>query len=235
MSSSSTPPTPRREFIGQLTTVAVALAGTACAGAATGGAQAAPAPAPAAAPPPPPNWSDGWTAKLTGKHKAVFDAPEIADGTVITNAYVFLMGYKDVYGLTDGDLNAVLVVRHAAIPMAVDDVLWAKYDLGKMAKIKDPATKKWARRNPFWRAAPDDPASAPYTLDALHKRGAILIGCNLAANRMARGIADRTKQDRAAVMAEVKAHLVPGIEMAHSGIFAVMRAQEAGCSYVRSA
>ncbi len=34
--------------------------------------------------------------------------------------------------------------------------------------------------------------------------------------------------------AEVKAHLIPGLTLAPNGVFAVMRAQEAGCTYIRS-
>ncbi len=228
------PATARREFLGQLATATVALAGTACAG----GARVATAPAPVAATPAapprvPPN--DAWAARITGTHKAVFDSPAINDGTVIANAYVYMMGYKDVYKLADSDLTAVLVVRHAAIPMAVDDELWAKYDLGRFAKVKDASTGRWARRNPFWKAAPGDKEGADFTLDAMRARGAILLGCSLAARHMASEIAGRTKQKTPDVFAEVREHLVPGLELAPSGIFAVLRAQEAGCSYVRSA
>jgi hypothetical protein len=225
--TSPTPAAARREFLGQLATATVALAGTACMGPrAMTAASAAPAPAPKP--------TDDWTARLTGKHKAVFDSPEIDDGTGIANAYVFMMGYKDMYGLTDADLSTVLVIRHGAIPMALDDTFWEKYDLGREARIKDPATKKWARRNPFYKAAPGDTENAAFTLDALHARGTILLGCGLAAGFMAGRIARKTGQTQAAVMGELRQHLVPGLELQPSGIFAVTRAQEAGCSYVRS-
>lgn len=241
----STPPrptdaTPRRDFLGKLATAAVAVAGTAYAGASATDAAAAlqtpapdagvrPADSPAAQP------DDAWFARITGKHKAVFDAPEIADGTIVANAWVFLKSYTEVHSLTDQDLSAVLVIRHAAIPLAFDDEFWAKYDVGKTAKLEDPATGKWARRNIHWKAAPGATSTpGAFTLDALRSRGAILVGCALAADRRAREIAKRTSQSDEAVMAEMRAHLIPGLELAHSGIYAVTRAQEAGCTYIRS-
>lgn len=227
-------PTDRREFIGQLATAAVALAGTACA-TAGGAVQSAPAPVPA---PPAPRvavkWDDAWTRRISGTHKAVFDAPEIADGTIIGNAVVWMKGYKDVYGLLDDEMSAVLVIRHGAIAMAMDDAYWEKYDLGKANKVKDPATKKWARRNPFWKPDPSDPGNAPFTLEALNGRGAILLGCNLAAMGMAAELGEKLKRPVEEMRAEVKAHLIPGLTLAPNGVFGVMRAQEAGCTYIRS-
>lgn len=213
-------PAPRRAFLARLAAAVAALAG---------GGAVVPAAAAAAV-----GGDDAWLTRLTGKHKAVFDAPEIADGIVVGNASVFYHSHTTARGLKDADLSAVVVIRHAAIPMALDDAMWEKYDAGKLLKLKDPSTGKWARRNQFWRAAPGDAANAPYTLDALRGRGAILLGCELALRRLSGRLAERTKQQPAAVRAELEAHLIPGLELAPSGIYAVTRAQEAGCSYVRS-
>ena len=214
---------PRRAFLGRLAASIVALGATgrplAAAGNDVDGSPAA---------------ADAWTARLTGKHKAVFDAPEIAEGIVVANAWVFLHSYATAERLRDAELSAVVVIRHAAIPLVLDDAMWEKYDVGRHVKLKDQATKKWARRNVLWKAAAGDPASAPYTLDALRARGVILLGCDLALKRMIGTIAKRTDQRPEAVGEELRAHLIPGLELAPSGIYAVTRAQELGCSYVRS-
>ena len=235
--SPSTPHSDRREFLAQIATATVALAGTACAaGTAASAADAPPAPAPASRPMaiPPATGNDAWTTRITGKHCAVFDAPEIADGIVVTNAWVYLHSYAGVYGLADRDLSIVLVLRHHGIPMALDDALWEKYEIGRHEQVKDPSTKHWARRNIFWQTSPANGAGAEFTLDALRQRGAIMIGCALAARHFAGELASRTNQSSAAVHDEVRAHLIPGLELAPSGIFAVTRAQEAGCTFVRS-
>lgn len=232
--------TPRREFLGQLATVAAAFAVTACASGGMGAAAASAAPAeggPKLAPVlplPPLHFDDSWTTRLTGRYKAVFDSPEIDDGTAVFNAYVYIQGFKDMYTLQDSDVSTVIVMRHMAIPMALDDEFWAAYGLGEYAKIKEPGTEQWALRNPFWKASPKDPEDAAYTLDALQRRGTVLLGCSFAAHGMASILAKRSKQKPNAVFDELRQHLIPGLELAPSGIFAVMRAQEAGCKYMRS-
>jgi hypothetical protein len=232
--------TPRREFLGQLALSAVAITATACAPAAMA-TQTAPAPqqaTPLATPTPPPasvKWDDSWVGRITGKHKGVFDCPEIGEGALVGQAYNYYSGMKQAMGATDAEISAVLVIRHSAIPLALDDEMWAKYEIGKMEKVKDPFTnKKWSLINPHYKAPADKPTMAPYTLDTLSKRGAILVGCSLAFSGMVFQIAERSKQDRNAVRDELKAHLLPGLTLVPNGIFAVMRAQEAGCGYIRS-
>lgn len=157
MSRSANDIEPRREFLGQLALGALAVAATACAP----GAMAAPpaaAPAPQGTPPTPPapvKWDDAWTVRITGKHKAVFDAPSVAEGLVIANANVYMSGMKQVYGIQDSDISVVIVLRHQGIPMAFDDEFWAKYEIGKMSKIKDPVTDKWPTRNPWAKDVAD--------------------------------------------------------------------------------
>ena len=250
--SSVSPPsteqaTPRREFLGQLATAAVALAGTACAapivaqsGAPAAGAPAAGAPAPSSTPgaapaSSKPHWDETWFTELaTRPHKAVFDAPDVADGLVVMNAAVYFMSYTAAQHTADSDMGAVLVIRHRAIPLALNDAMWAKYDLGHRLKIKDPDTNKWAGRNPYYATADGKPSD--FTLARLHERGAILLGCELALNGMAREqIAKWTRQDAKAVQGELHANVVPGLLLQASGIYAVTRAQEAGCTYMRSA
>jgi len=235
------PVTARREFLGQLATAAVAIAGTACAApivAQSGPPAAAPAPAAPATgtgPQVKPHWDETWFTELaTKRHKAVFDAPEVADGLVVTNAAVYFMSYKAAQNTTDSDMGAVLVIRHRAIPLALNDAMWAKYDLGHRLKLKDPETNKWAIRNPYYGSADRQPSD--FTLARLHERGAVLLGCELALNGMAREeIAKWTNQDVKTVQAELHANVVPGLLLQASGIYAVTRAQEGGCTYIRSA
>ena len=244
-------PTPRREFIGQLATAAVTLAGAAaCTPAATNRAAATPAPTaggagpgaatttaatPAATTAAPRKWDDAWVTRITAKHRAVFDAPEVAEGIVLANAFIYMRSYSEVYGVADGDVQAVLVVRHRAVPLLLADALWERYDLGTQVRLRDEKTGKWARRNPFAVVDPGDPNAMPgLSLTALHERGALLLCCNLALMNLGGRLAKATKRDAASVRAELRSGLLPGVELVPSGIFGVMRAQEAGCTYMRS-
>ncbi len=238
------PSTPRRAFLGQLATAAAALTASACVsgGATAGGTGSVAASSTIEVPPklppvpplPPLKFDDTWTARVTGRYRAVFDSPEIEDGTAIFNAYTFMQGFESMYGVRDADVNAVIVVRHSAIPMAFDDAIWDRYALGAFTKVKEPGTERWARRNPFWKAAPGDEQDADFTLEALEKRGAVVLACALATHGMASILAKRSHEKADAVFDELRRHLVPGVQLQPSGIFAAIRAQEAGCHYIRS-
>ena len=231
--------TPRREFLGQIAASAIVLAGAACSTPAIAGPTATgPTPAPApAAPPAPVHWDDSWFTRLTAKHKAVFDSPEIEDGLAVFQASGYIRGMRDAVAAGNDDVQAVVVMRHGAIPMIFNDAMWAKYGLGKELKVKDYPSEKWATRNP-WATSPTPskaPAERPQsTLAWLSSHGHILLGCDLATRGYAGVIADRTKADSHVVYEELKANLVPGVILQPTGVYAVHRAQEAGCSYIRS-
>lgn len=186
-----------------------------------------------------PAWDMTWVDRVQGQCRMVFDGPEVAEGTIFHQARSFLRGYTDVYGTKDGELGAVLVMRHAGIPMAVNDRLWDELELGKEFKLKDPETGKAARRNPFLQTS--NPKDAKYSmiwpdggLDTLLKRGAIGLACNMALFRIVSMIAKKQKLDNKAAREKALANLVPGVIVQPSGIFAVARAQQAGCHYIRA-
>lgn len=234
-------PTHRREFIGHLAASAIVLASSACATpAAVGQTAAAPSPAPRPqAARAPTHWDDSWFGRLTAKHKAVFDSPEIEDGLVLFHAVGYVNGMRDALAAADGDTRAVVVIRHSAIPMAFNDAMWVKYDFGKHEKVKD-LNGKWARRNPFADVPPGSSSRSGggsrqrYDMAWLASHGHILLGCDLATRGQAGLIAERTKGDSKAIYDELKANLVPGIILQPTGVYAVHRAQEAGCTYIRS-
>jgi hypothetical protein len=233
MSSESTP---RREFLGQIAASAIVFAGAGCASPAAAATSAA---APAGAPSSgarSTQWDDSWFARLTAKHKAVFDSPQIEDGMAVANASFFVSGMRDAAGAGEHDVQAVVVVRHQAIPMAFNDAMWQKYEIGKDKKIKAPGSDDWATRNPWIagrRAAPDSAEpQANFTWLAAH--GHILLACDRATRNYANTIARNFKLEQKAVYDEIKANLVPGFILQPTGVYAVLRAQEAGCAYIRS-
>ena len=241
--SPSSRPTARREFLGHLATTAVALAGTACvsghaAPAAAAGTTPQPAngPAgPATAQPTRVQWDDSWVSKLTAKHKAMFEAAAVDEGNVLGHAVRYLNGMREALETADGDVQVVLVIRHSAIPMAFNDAMWAKYNIGKQAKIKDGSD--WATRNPYLNnarggAARGDRPSATLAWFASH--GHIMLGCNLATLGWSGEFAQAAGLDSKTVYEEIKANLVPGMILQPNGIYAVHRAQEAGCTYFKS-
>src|SRR5436853_6044527 len=85
-----------------------------------------------------------WLNRINGKHKMIFDAPEPNSGMPVVWPRVWLNGNNENYATKDADNSAVIVLRHSAIPIAIQDALWAKYKLGEVFGIKDgdaPATR----------------------------------------------------------------------------------------------
>jgi intracellular sulfur oxidation DsrE/DsrF family protein len=89
------------------------------------------------------------------------------------------------------------------------------------------------RRNPYYRPRSGDTSGSGSSIESLSKRGVIFLVCNVAANNWARSLAEKTQRDREEVKREVFANLVPGTIVMPSGVFALMRAQNAGCAYMR--
>src|SRR5205823_810600 len=78
-----------------------------------------------------------WLNRITGKHKMLFDAPEPNSGMPVVWPRVWLNGNNENYGTKDAENSAVIVLRHSAIPIAMQDALWAKDKLGEVVNIED--------------------------------------------------------------------------------------------------
>ena len=182
-------------------------------------------------------WDLSWVDRLKDvPYRVVFDANDVADGFALDLAVMFLDQYHEVYGTRDDQARAVIVMRQLGTPLALGDALWDRYAIGEEIKVKDPATHQPARRNPFLRAAPGvSPDAAKSKLEALRARGTILLLCNIAANNWASRHASLAHRDVEAVQTEVRNGLAPGVILVPSGVFALIRAQNAGCALMRGA
>jgi hypothetical protein len=229
--------TQRRDFLRQASMIAAGTLAASRLEAQGTTAAGTPAAGPAV-PRAPGDWDMSWTARVTGKHRMVFDVPEIAEGVSLHHARSFLSGYAETLGLTDADLSAVLVVRHAAVPMVLEDALWADGAYAESTKLKDPESGEPAKRNPFIRI----PAGARHSLtwpdgalDTLMGRGVIVLVCDLALNNAIGGVARRKEITRQAARDLVHQHLLPGVTRMPSGVFATCHAQSLGCGLLASA
>jgi len=223
---------PRREFLGWL--------GASTVLAATGGSPLharEPGQMPAAGPgglvPVGSKWDVSWTDRIQGKHRAVFDSPEVSEGAALYRAVMWRDQYKEIYGTEPSEMSPVVVIRHLAIPLAMNDAYWERFSIGKEEKLKDPVTKKWYTVNPIRAAAPDTPPRwAAYNLEALMTSGGIVLACDLAFRMVVAKFREQGGLAQEQADAAAREHLIPGIILQPSGIFATLRAQQAGCSYI---
>ncbi|HEX7123001.1 MAG TPA: hypothetical protein VF178_11565 [Gemmatimonadaceae bacterium] len=221
--------TSRREFLSRASTGAALLAGLPL-------ALSLPTAA-AASPPQGGQWDLSWVNRMTGKHKAIFDCAEVESGYGVWRAFAWHGQYQQVLGVPAGDLTRVIILRHNAIALAMNDAFWAKYGLGKSMNVTHPISLEPTDRNPALLSGDADGVPAPFDQAALPKqleRGAIALACSLALDDMAAIVANHDGIDSAAARKIAEQHLVPGVILQPSGVFAAIRAQEAGGTYLRS-
>ena len=182
------------------------------------------------------SWNVDWADKLTGKHKAVFDITETDSGHGVWRAAMWANQYIDVMKAAPADLSPILVIRHSAIILAMQQSFWDKYNIGELKQAKDPMTDEITKKNPALVDERDN-IPAPYNALGLHKqiaRGATALACNLALQQCVGIIARNDKVQPDVARKRAIEYLVPGVILQPSGVFGVIRAQQAGAAYIKA-
>ena len=181
-------------------------------------------------------WDLSWAEKVTGKHKAVFDIVEHENGVGVLRAAFWGNQYIDVMKAAPADLSPVLVLRHNAIILAMNQAFWDKYNIGQSKEVKNPMTDEPTKKNPALLDVGDGvpPTVASMALNKQLSRGAIALACNLAFERCVSIVKRTGRLSDEAARAQAISYLVPGLILQPSGVFAVIRAQEAGAAYIKA-
>lgn len=181
-------------------------------------------------------WDVSWAQRVTGTHKAVFDVPEVESGYGVWRATIWMEQYKEVLRAADRDLRTVLILRHNAIVLSMTQAFWDEYAIGRAKSVTHPLTLQPTDRNPALLAEADGvpaPFSA-FALPAFIARGGIVLACNLAFADCVGLVKARHNLSDDAARARALQSLVPGVILQPSGVFAAVRAQQAGAVYVRA-
>lgn len=178
--------------------------------------------------------SDRWLEGLTAKHKQFFDAPAPAGGIPLVHVMNYYDTYNKAYGVKDNDIDAVLTFYGTTTFHGLSDAAWKKYALGEFLDVNDPATGKPAIANP-WRSAPVVLGmTLPQAgIEALQKRGATFIICNNALQIFSGLLAQKRGLDAKVVYEDLKANILPGVELVPGMVVAIEQAQRAGLAYHR--
>ncbi|MEO7998175.1 MAG: hypothetical protein ABI852_12060, partial [Gemmatimonadaceae bacterium] len=168
-------------------------------------------------------WDMSWTDRVNGKYKAVFDGPSMSEGGAMFRACIWRDQHKDVYGTERKDASAVLVLRHAAIELIMNDKYWDRFEVGKTEKWKDSKGKKWIKTNPIGSADPAmTGAFKEYNLADFMKSGGIVLACNMAFSSVIANYRKKDKLSQADGTKAAKEDIIPGIILQPSGIFAAL-------------
>ena len=184
-----------------------------------------------------PAWDVSWTKKVSGKHKALFDVPEISGGAGVFRAGLWARQYADVFKLPLSDLSSVIVIRHDAIGLAMSQTFWDEYKVGKRNKVRDGDGNK-TTRNPVLAVL--EPGKEPkgfevHMLEQQIARGVIVLACNMAFSDCVAAVMQQDKLQQPEARAKAISMLVPGVILQPSGIFGVVLAQQTGCVFVAAA
>lgn len=179
--------------------------------------------------------ADAWFDKIKGKHRMVFDATQPHDILPFAWPRVFLMTNQKT-GSEEKDCTAMVILRHSAIPYAMEDNLWKKYSFGEVFKANDPATKSASTRNPFNKPKPGDfkvpgIGNVAIGINELQESGVLFGVCDVALTVYSTAVAEGMKLKAEDVKKEWVAGILPGVQIVPSGVWAIGRAQEHGCGY----
>ena len=204
MTSDST--LPRRSFLHAVSVSSAALAATGLLDACASTASVSGAPRP----PQPANttWDMSWVDRLTSPYRVVFNVTQLSNAEMaMSQAALWLDGHAQAHGLSDADLNLVMVFRHDAVRAVLSEAMWTRL------------AASGARTD--FRAG----------MARLASRGATFLACNMALMGQAHALVEKESISDADARTQVRAAVAPGVFVMPNGVFAVNRAQTAGCSY----
>ncbi|MBL7473801.1 Tat (twin-arginine translocation) pathway signal sequence containing protein [Robertkochia sediminum] len=178
------------------------------------------------------NESDQWFKKIKGSHRVVYDGSTPHDGLPVAWTYVFYMT-NNMTETPDEDMTAVCVLRHSAIPFALSDDMWNKYKFGEFFEVNDNLAGAPALRNVVYEPEDGDfPVAGIQGIKQLQERGAMFCVCDLALKVYSGFVAQGLGMDSEKVYEDWKSSVLPGVEIMPSGVWALERAQKAGCAYI---
>ena len=168
------------------------------------------------------SWDMTWLDGLTGKHRQVFDLSDMEVGLIVVKNW--LDAWQDLYGLKHPEVNAVVGIGGHAFPINASDALYAKYPIGELWKVNDPATGKPALRNTFLEGS-------GAKVRPLQARGTIFWECNNALHNVAGRIGRAVNRPAAEIYPELRAGMNPGVIVVPAHTMLIGICQERGCTY----
>ena len=229
--------THRRGFLGRIASAAAALSVL---------NEARPAEAQPAGP-------DDWIKGVKGTHRCLFDFPQHKNGMPLLHILNYLNTYSEAYKTTPGQVGAVGtfygIGGQSSIPLAFNDAMWAKYELGAYTGLKDGAGKPHTR-NVLNKPTPADlnllmevVQSPPIPMfagalpglgiESLQKMGTTFLLCANAFGGWCAELEARGKGKMADIQTELKANMLPGVTIVPAMVIAIEAAQRAGITYNR--
>jgi hypothetical protein len=197
--------------------------------------------------------SNDWIGEVKGTHRCLFDFPQHKNGFPLLHILNYLNTYSTAFKTGPGQVGAVgtfyAAGSQASIPLAFNDDIWAKYELGVYTGLKDASGKPYVR-NVFNHPTANDLHLLMHAIDApmipalagampgigiesLQKMGTKFILCANALGIWCLELEARGKGKSSDIEKELRANLLPGVTIVPAMVIAIDQAQEAGIKYNR--
>jgi hypothetical protein len=197
--------------------------------------------------------ADDWIKEVKGTHRCLFDFPQHKNGFPLLHILNYVNTYSQAYKTGAGQVGAVgtfyAVGSQSSIPLAFNDSIWKKYELGAYTGLKDASGKVYTR-NVFNQPTPNDlhllmravdspmiPALAgampALGIESLQNLGTKFILCANALGIWCLELEARGKGKAADLEKELRANVLPGVSIVPAMVIAIEKAQEAGIRYNR--
>lgn len=196
---------------------------------------------------------DDWIDEVRGEHRTLFDFNAHKNGVPLLHILNYLNTYRTAYQLEPEQVGAAATLygigQRASIALGFDDVIWSKYDLGAYLGLRDASGRPYTRN--VFRAPADadahllsDAMQVPALpmfggavqalgIENLQALGTKFIMCHNALNAWSFELEARGKGAQAEINAELREHLLPGIDIVPAMVIAIEKAQDAGIRYNR--
>lgn len=179
-------------------------------------------------------FQDQWLKNLNGQHRQLFDSPQPVGGIPLVHIMNFMNTYNRVYNVSDAQINTVGTFYGATTFHALNDAMWTKYRIAEFLQGIGVDGGTGGSPNP-WRAEPQilGMTIADASIESLQKRGTRFIVCNNALGIFATLLANAQGLEAEQVLAEMKANVLPGVEIVPAMVIAIGQGQNAGLAYHR--
>jgi len=173
-----------------------------------------------------------WVSKVKGSKKIVYDGTSFNKGFPIHWNWAFYQSNIDMK-VPENDITAITVFRSMGISPAFKSALWEKYGLGEFFSVSDPKTGKPSIRN-FTNIPQkgDLPAGGTVGISEMLEKGSLFCVCGTATKIISGIIAKRKSLDPDKVFQDFKDHIIEGIQIVPTGVWALGEVQAKGCGYI---
>jgi hypothetical protein len=175
--------------------------------------------------------------------KQVYDIVQIGEGKFLSNIKNSFNGLRFGFGIPERQIKIAAALHGPANFLNYDDYVWEKYQIGEWLEVTDPATRKPAVKNLFYKSKiglkqesaardPEDQESLyqDTSIEALQSRGAQFLSCHTALEEQVRVLISRNQlsQSPEDVARDMLAHTLPEVLVVASMVAAIALLQAEG-------